>query len=57
MRATIYQTTGYITRSVIRAAEVASMEIDNDTDEEQLVQQHDGDFIEITSENPGEEHE
>jgi hypothetical protein len=52
MQATIYQATDYVTHSVIHAIEIASIEIDNEMDVEQLVSEHDGDLIEIT---PGEE--
>lgn len=57
MKATIYQTTSYVTRSILHATEIASVDIDNEADEEELVRRHDGDLIEIDPNNPGEEHE
>lgn len=48
MRATIYQYTGRVTRSILRASEVRSMEIDAlPDDEEQFAQEHGGDFIQL----------
>lgn len=56
MRATIYQYTGYVTRSILRASEVASVEIDKlPDDEEQFAREHGGDFIEIDNSDSEDE--
>jgi hypothetical protein len=48
MRANIYQYTGCITRSILRAKQVASVELDEEPDDEDaLARQHGGDFIEL----------
>jgi hypothetical protein len=53
MRATIYQYTGFVTRSILRATEVAAVEIEEEPDnEDAFAEYHGGDFIEIdTSES------
>lgn len=48
MRANVYQLTGYVTRSVVRAEQVASVQIDEEPeDEARFADRFGGDFIEI----------
>lgn len=54
MRATLYVYTGYVTRSILRASEVASFEIDNLPDADRLAHEYGGDFIEIDNSDSDE---
>jgi hypothetical protein len=47
MRVIIYEYTGYVTRSILRASEVASFAIDDQDDADRLAHEYGGDFIEI----------
>ena len=52
----IYRSTGYVSRSVLRAELVAEVETDQwPEDEAALADQYGGDIIEVAPENPGED--
>jgi hypothetical protein len=54
----IYRSTGFVSRSVLRADLVAEVEVDQrPEDEAAFADEYGGDIIEISPENPGEDYE
>jgi hypothetical protein len=52
----IYRSTGFVSRSVLRAELVAEVETDQwPEDEAALADEYGGDLIEVAPENPGED--